>query len=324
MVSSYSGANAEPILTTAYGIAFDAHEGFLRHDGEPFINHPFAVANILAEWFAPPPVVAAGLLHDVLNAKYSQGEGLPYFQGKLEPEVFHLLEATSSLNSFFRRFEDDFGRGTNENLEVDFGREINANVILHEAPLFVQERDAFIIKIADQLHNLQTISNATRERQKRVAYFALNIFAPLADRLGMGVVKRQLEDDSFRIINPAQYDFLQHQCGDAGLELQKNGIVNQLQEELTPLMLKIEVRWSPFSLYAIYHRQLEKQARYSHLLHEGLIKLEDSGSFIVMTEDELDCFHLLRRLHKLYPPVDHQLRDLIYHRNPNGYQSLHT
>src|SRR5437879_2793341 len=109
-VTSYAGSEAESTLTAAYQLASAAHEGFFRLNGEPFINHPLAVAGILADWCAPPSVIAVGLLHDVLSPNHSHGLLLDYLQRKLSPAIFHLLEATSSLNSLIRRFEGDFDR----------------------------------------------------------------------------------------------------------------------------------------------------------------------------------------------------------------------
>src|SRR5438045_8234677 len=108
-VKAYRDAETESVLSIAFQIASVAHEGFHRYSGEPFINHPLAVASILADWYAPPPVVAVGLLHDTINSNYSHGYSLEAIRRKLGSEITRLLEATTSLNGLIRRFEEDFG-----------------------------------------------------------------------------------------------------------------------------------------------------------------------------------------------------------------------
>lgn len=321
-VASYTDTEVEAILRSAYQIAADAHEGAWRRTDEPFINHPLAVANILAEWHAPPTVVAVGLLHDILNPHYSHGPGLDVLQKKLKPDVFRLLEATTNLNGFIRRFEEDFSRAAG----ADYSRDVNANVILHEATALVQERDAFVIKIADRLHNLQTISALPRELQKRTALIILHIFAPLAGRLGMGSVKRELENASLKIIYPIYYDLLEHHYADVALKQAVQSTRDELQHIVASFKPQAEVHWQPFSLYAIYHHQLEENARHGRLIYEGhlFLKLVDVGSFIILTDSEIDCYMLLGTLHTSYPPVEKQFHDFIGNHGENGYRSIHT
>ena len=168
-VKTYRDAEVDSLLTTAFKIASVAHEGFQRQTGEPFINHPLAVASLLADWYAPPAVIAVGLLHDTINSKYSHGYRIADIQRRLGSEVSQLLEATTSLNGLVRRFEEDFGSELDVNIEGELGKETTANAILHEAIPFVQERDAFIIKIADRWHNLQTVATLPRAQQQRTA-----------------------------------------------------------------------------------------------------------------------------------------------------------
>ena len=325
-VKTYRDAEVDSLLTTAFKIASVAHEGFQRQTGEPFINHPLAVASLLADWYAPPAVIAVGLLHDTINSKYSHGYRIADIQRRLGSEVSQLLEATTSLNGLVRRFEEDFGSELDVNIEGELGKETTANAILHEAIPFVQERDAFIIKIADRWHNLQTVATLPRDQQQRTARIILNIFAPLADRLGMGAVKRQLEDASFRIINPAYYTLLQQNAIDVRVKEEVGRMLEQLRQALGSLKVKSEVRWQPFSLYALSHHQAEQNIRHGNLLPDGplSLRLEDVGSYVILTEEETDCYTLLGTIHKLYPPVEKRLRDYIGDPGENGYQALHT
>ena len=325
-VKAYRDAEVDSLLDTAYKIASGAHEGYQRDDGELFINHSLAVAGILADWYAPPAVVAVGLLHDTINSKYSHGCALDDIRRRLGSEIARLLEATTSLNGLIRRFEEDFESEHDGNIEEEFGRETSANVILHEASPYVQERDAFIIKIADRWHNLQTVSTLPLDRQKRTARIILSIFAPLADRLGMGAVKRQLENASFKVINPAYYALLQQNAADVRLKEELERIQEQLQQGLASLKVKSKVRWQPYSLYTLSHHQIEQNSMHGNLIHDGplTVRLEDVGAFIVLTNDEADCYQLLAPLHKLYPPVEKRFRDYIGNPGENGYRALHT
>src|SRR5579863_542721 len=201
-VTEYAGTAAEGPLTAAYSIAENAHEGYRWLSGEPYINHSLAVAQILANWHAPTTVVVVGLLHDILTPHHSQIHRLAAIRHKLHPEWLPLLGAITNLNGFIRRFEGDFKRSAGISIEGDLSREANANTLLQEALKLVHERDAFIIKLADRFHNLQTAQHLEREQQQKIAAIILNIFVPLADRMGMGVVRREMEDVSFKLLHP--------------------------------------------------------------------------------------------------------------------------
>ena len=188
-VTSYTHTSeVEYILTEAFQIASDAHQGFQRVTGEPFLSHAFGVAKILAEWQAPLSVVATGLLHDINSPEYSIEHDLDIVESRLGTEVFSLLQATIQLNSFFRYIEKDFARSADIN-----------GIGHHMTSILQQEQNVIVIKIADRLHNLQTISSLTREFQERAARIGFNLLIPLVDKLGMANIKKQLEDYCFEI-----------------------------------------------------------------------------------------------------------------------------
>ncbi|HVB24503.1 MAG TPA: HD domain-containing protein [Ktedonobacteraceae bacterium] len=326
-VAAYTGAAAEKPLTVAYDIAKNAHEGYRRLNGEPFINHPLAVAQILADWHAPTTVVAVGLLHDILTPNHSQMQQMEAIRYKLYPEWLPLLQAIFDLNNFIRRFEEDSRRGAGTSIGGDLSREANANTLLHDALKIVHERDAFIIKLADRFHNLQTVQHLEREQQQKIATIILNIFAPLADRMGMSMVRRELEDLSFKIIHPAYYAMLEHHCSEAKLLLELDNVANDVRQVLQSSEIHYEVNWQQFSLYTIYHRQLEESIRQGQLLSniEPSLRLEDVGSFIIRANTTVqDCFNLVGALHTHYPSVDKQWCDFTSHPRTNGYRSIHT
>ena len=315
-VKSYTGSSeAESVLTTAFQIASNAHVGFQRINGEPYLNHAMAVAGTLAEWHAPLPVIATGLLHDILNPDYSRERNLDHVHAKFGSDICHLLEAMVDLNSFIRLVEGDFDS------VADAG-----NIQDHMSSLLHQECDAIVIKIADRLHNLCTISVLTQHFQERSARIGLHLLAPLADRLGMGTAKRQLEDSCLEIINPTYYKLLNLHFAEAYIQQQIQAVLEELQQVFSSSTLKCEVRWQAVSFYTLYLRQFEHGARPGKSIHTepAPVRIADAGSFIILTDEESDCYRNLGTLHKYYAPIERQFRDFIGHPKENGYRSLHT
>ncbi len=326
-VTAYAGVAAEKPLTIAYDIAKNAHEGYRRLNDEPYINHSLEVAGILAEWQATPDIVAVGLLHDVLTPNYSHVHHREAIEHELLPEWLSLLDAITKLNSFMRRFEGDFDRDAGTNFEGDLSREANVNILLHDALSIIHNRDAFIIKIADRMHNLHTVTALDREHQRRTAKVILNIFAPLADRFGMEEVKRHLEDQSFKVILPGYYSDLEDYLSSAKLKLEIEDIANGIRQELRSEQPDCKIYWQPFSLYTIYHQQLQLNDRHGQLLRDGplSLQLEDTGSFVLLTDKDIPgCYQLIGELHRRYKAANKQWRDYISDPQANGYHSIHT
>lgn len=326
-VTEYAGTAAEGPLTAAYSIAENAHEGYRRLSGEPYINHSLAVAAILADWHATPDVIAVGLLHDVLTPNYSHIHRRETIEHELLPEWLLLLDSITKLNSFIRRFEGDFNRDAGTSIEGELSREVNANILLHDALSIIHDHNAFIIKIADRLHNLQTVASLDREHQQRTANVILNIFAPLADRFGMGKVKRSLEDQSFNIILPAYYSYLADLLASSKLNLEADSIASEIRQKLMSEHLECEIYWQPLSLYAMYQRQLQVNARHGQLPRDVplSIQLEDTGSFVFLTDKDIQgCYQLIGELHRRYKAVDSQWHDYISTPQTNGYHAIHT
>ena len=325
-VTDYAGTAAEGPLTIACSIAEKAHEGY-RRNNEPFIHHPLAVARILANWHAPTTVVAVGLLHDILTPHHSQIHRLAAIRHKLPPEWLPLLGAITNLNGFIRRFEGDFRRSVGTGIEGDLSREANVNTLLHEALKLVHERDAFIIKLADRFHNVQTAQHLDREQQQKIATTILNIFAPLADRLGMGIVRHEMENLSFKMLHPAYYAMLERRCTETKLLFELESIENEVRQVLQSSGVPCEMHWQQFPLYTIYHRQLEESILHGQILSDVApsLRLEDIGSYIIKANSTVqDCFQLLGTLHMHYPSVDKQWSDFISHPLTNGYRSIQT
>ncbi|GAC1498594.1 MAG: hypothetical protein NVS2B12_04400 [Ktedonobacteraceae bacterium] len=313
-VTAYSNApGIENLLRSAFRIASKAHRDFRRIDGEPFLNHPFAVATLLAEWSAPPTIVAVGLLHDLNNLDYSVGCSLDTIVSELGPDVHELLQAMIHLNRFFRQIDWELA-GAND------GHDINYYV----DAIVQRERDAIAIKVADRLHNLKTISSLTRDFQERTARAGINLLVPLTDRLGMADVRHQLEDYSFAVMHPKFYDmFKQHYALHVG-EMEE--IARRLQEVLVKTIANVRVEWLPFSFYNLYCHHVEQNTKIGRPLHADLPSLKplDMGSLLVLADEEDECYRLLGALHKCYVPIGGQFSDYIGSPKENGYRALHT
>ncbi len=313
-VASYSNApEIKKLLQSAFHIASRAHSNFRRIDGEPFLNHPFAVAKILADWHAPPYIVAVGLLHDLNNLDYSVGCSLDGIENELGSDVRELLQVMIHLNSFFRQMEWDLA-GANDGHGIDD----------YVDSIVRWESEAIIIKMADRLHNLNTISSLTRDFQERVARVGINLLVPLTDRLGMADVRHQLEDYSFAVMHPMYHSmFKQHYIAHTE---ETERIRCELQEILAQAITDVEVSWLPASLYSLYCRHVEQNTKLGRPIHADLPSLKplDMGSLLVLLDEEIDCYRILGALHKFFAPVEGQFRDFIGGPRENGYRALHT
>src|SRR5579884_3893507 len=250
-VMSYTGSSeTEAVLSQAYEIAEQVHHGFRRLSGDPAISHPLAVAAILAEWHAPLPVVATGLLHDIHSPDYSRGYDLNDVELRLGADICRRLKAIIGLNSFVRQIERNFDREG----------EVETN-LLSVMSVLQEEPDAVIIKLADRLHNLQTIMALSRYYQERMARIGFNVLTPLADKLGMDMVKRLLEDYSFEIIKPTEYRKIKQKYANADTHLDIQSVREELLRAFAEQELQYEVRWQPASLYSLHRRLLEQSAK---------------------------------------------------------------
>lgn len=315
-VAAYSNSpDVARVLTTAFQMAEKAHHKYQRISGEPFLSHPVAIASILAEWHAPLPIVAVGLLHDISNFTYSDGYALEEIQQQLGSEIARLLEEIISLNDIMREIESKFDEGANLIT-------IQQNI----ASVLLREQDIVVIKIADRLHNLQTIASLARFFQERAARIGFNLLAPLADRLGMGMVKRQLEDYCFDLFNSTAYKRLKQRSTSAHFQQEIRDVQAELQEILQRLPLPCEVRWQADSLYTLHYRQIRQNEILGKSIRTDPVSLRmvDAGSFIIFTEEEGACYQILGRLHKHLVPVERGFRDFIGQGRENGYRSLHT
>lgn len=296
---SYLAPDEIAQVLEAYRFSEIAHTGQKRLSGEPYITHPLAVAGALAEWRLDAPAIVAALLHDVMeDTAVSKAEIAERF-GK---QVADLVDGLSKLE------------------KIEFQSYQVAQAENFRKMLMAMARDLRIvlIKLADRLHNLQTMAAVRPDKRRRVAHETLEIYAPIATRLGLNNISRQLQDLSFKHIYPMRFRVLTRAVkavrGNRRELLSK--ILDGIHSALDTASIEAGVFGREKSLYSIYHKMVEKHLSFSQVL--------DIYGFRIIVKDIPTCYLTLGALHALYKPVPGKFKDYIAIPKGNGYQSLHT
>lgn len=284
----------------AYQIAYQAHEGQMRRSGEPYITHPVAAALILAGMCLDHQTIMATLLHDVIEDTLMSLEELHALFGE---EVAALVDGVTKLTKI--KFESRA-----EAQAENFRKMILA---------MVKDIRVIIVKLADRLHNMCTLGAMPSQKRRRIAIETLEIYAPIANRLGMHAMFTGLEDLGFKALYPMRYRALKSAVeksrGNRKELTQK--IEHDLQEALEDLDIPYEhVFGRQKHLYSLYRKMRQKKASFS--------EISDVFAFRVITEDIDSCYRVLGALHQTYKPVPLRFKDYIGITKVNGYQSLHT
>jgi guanosine-3',5'-bis(diphosphate) 3'-pyrophosphohydrolase len=286
-------------LESAYHFSEAAHEGQFRKSGEPYISHPLAVANILAQWHLDPQALTAALLHDVMEdtsvtmTEISKNFGKP---------VAELVDGVSKLDKI--EFE------THEEAQAENFRKM----------LLAMARDVrvILIKLADRLHNMRTLQAVEPEQRRRVARETLEIYAPIANRLGLNSIYQELEDLSFSHLFPDRYRVLSKAVkGARGNRREVVGkVMDAIKRKLKTSGVEAQVHGREKHLYSIYRKMREK--------HLTFAKVLDVFGFRIVVNDVAACYLALGALHSLYKPIPGKFKDYVAIHKANGYQSLHT
>ena len=299
--SQNSIANSNPnIIYKAFRLAYKAHHGQFRASGEPYIIHPIAVANLLKEIGASQSVIAAGLLHDVVE---DTGTPLSYIEKEFGQEVKILVEGVTKLGGihFTNRTEAQA-----ENLRRMF---------------LAMARDirVVLVKLADRLHNMRTIEWLNSERQKRIARETREIYAPLANRLGINRFKWELEDLAFKLLEPEDYENIKNQIAIKRSDREKrlNITLNVIKNNLISTGLnQFEIDGRPKHLYGIWSKMKRQQKQFNEIY--------DVAALRIITSNTDSCYRALAVVHDTFKPIPGRFKDYIGLPKPNGYQSLHT
>ncbi len=288
------------LVCRAFEFAYNLHAGQQRASGEPYICHPVAVAGLLRDLGGDSAMVAAGFLHDIVEDTDTTPEQLEQEFGE---EVRQLVEGVTKLSKF------NFESKTERQAE-NFRRMFLA---------MAQDIRVIVVKLADRLHNMRTLEPLPAEKQHRIARETMEIFAPLANRLGIGRIKWELEDLSFKYLDPDSYRRMQEYVTDkrADREARLVLVAETLRQRLHEAGIQVvEVSSRPKHLYSIYNK-MEKQRKDFHEIYDvAAVRL------IVGTKEE--CYRALAIVHDAFRPIPGRFKDYIGLPKANRYQSLHT
>lgn len=291
-------------LESAIDFATKSHSGQKRKTGEPYIIHPLAVAGILVDWGMDIDTVLAGVLHDTVEDTDTTLEDIEKLFGR---DVAFLVDGVTKVSKARAGMQDlsNYLPQTTDNL---------SKLLIAVS----QDVRVIIIKLADRLHNLRTLKAMSPEKQKKIARESLDVFAPLADRLGMGKVRVQIEEISYSYLDPADFSRLQNLMRKRlGKSTRKLGAVRlEVESALTKQNIKFELNGRVKSVYSL-HRKLQKT-------NGNIDDVYDLMALRVMVESKEDCYQVLGILHAMYQPMIARIKDYIAVPKPNGYQSLHT
>jgi len=286
-------------LESAYQFSEAAHHGQFRKSGEPYISHPLAVANILAEWHLDAQALTAALLHDVMEDTSVTKSDISKKFGK---PVADLVDGVSKLD------------------RIEFQTHEDAQAENFRKMLLAMARDVrvILIKLADRLHNMRTLDALPAEHRKRIARETLEIYAPIANRLGLNRIYQELEDLSFRYLHPVRYRVLSKALKAArGNRREVVGkILDAIRRRLKESNVDANVTGREKHLYSIYKKMHEKALSFAKVL--------DIYGFRVIVKDVPSCYLALGALHGLYKPIPGNFKDYIAIPKNNGYRSLHT
>ncbi|MCB1175768.1 MAG: bifunctional (p)ppGpp synthetase/guanosine-3',5'-bis(diphosphate) 3'-pyrophosphohydrolase [Leptospiraceae bacterium] len=298
-------------LQQAFRFAHRAHRDQRRLSGEPYIIHPLAVAQTLAEQGLDQEVVIAGLLHDVVEDTRFGVESIARHFGA---EVKNLVEAVTKISTVKKK-----SRSTMDPEHYSRLKRLEAaeNIRLM---LLATARDVrvILIKLADKRHNMQTLKHQKAEKIERIAAETLTIYAPIAGRLGMFRLKSELEDNAFRALRPQDYSELERELAES-LE-NRTDYINKIKEILRQRLAEINIEASVDGrakhLYSIYQK-MEQQ-------NKDLTRIYDLRGVRILVAEVRDCYGVLGIVHTLWPPIQGRFKDYIAMPKSNGYRSLHT
>ncbi len=311
------------VIRRAYETAAEAHAEQKRHSGEPYINHCVAVASILAEMRMPSDVVAAGLLHDTVEDTKVSLEDLRLKFGDV---VANLVDGVTKLDSLPRvsrsdHFDEDGDRPEVTLTQEQLSKRKKQIAIEAMRKTFLAMNDdvrVVLIKLADRVHNMRTLGFAKPEKQKRIAQETLDIYAPLANRLGIWQIKWELEDLSFRYVNPEKYKEIAEQISDrrSVREEQIGKIIENLSLILRQAGIKADISGRPKHIYSIYKKMMQKGKSFE--------LVRDIRGVRLLVADVPACYSALGIIHNHWRPIPGEFDDYIAAPKDNFYQSLHT
>ncbi|TMS58467.1 RelA/SpoT family protein [Imbroritus primus] len=287
------------LVREAFHFSDEAHLGQYRQSGEPYITHPVAVAELCADWMLDAQSIMAALLHDVME---DQGVTKTELAEKFGPKVAELVDGLTKLD------------------KLEFQSREQAQAESFRKMLLAMARDVrvILVKLADRTHNMRTLDHVPSEKRRRIALETMEIYAPIAHRLGLNSTYRELQELSFKVGSPFRYATLDKAIRAARGNRREvvSRILESAQRALRDAGIPAEMSGREKTVFSIYNKMHEKQLSFSQVL--------DVYGFRVVVDTQMQCYMAIGALHSLYKPMPGKFKDYIAIPKVNGYQSLHT
>ena len=288
------------LIQHAYDFAYKHHEGQFRKSGEPYVVHVIQVANTLALLHCGPKTIAAGLLHDTVED--CEGVTDEVITQEFGEEICTLVDAVTKIGNIQFKDEKEYLASNHRKLFIAMAKDIRV----------------ILIKLADRLHNMRTLQYMREEKQKKIAKETLSVYAPIAHRLGISEIKNELEDLSFKYIEPKKYEEIKNlvkQRESDRIE-QVNMMINDIKIILDNFNIPYRIFGRSKHFYSIYKKMVTKHKRFEEIL--------DLLAIRIVTDSVVHCYEILGYIHATYRPIPGRFKDYIAMPKANMYQSLHT
>ena len=298
-VHAYNPQASVEVLRRAYEVSAKAHDGQTRQSGEPYLFHPLAVAQILTDLKMDVPSIAAGLLHDTIEDTLISRDAI---EKEFGPDVIRLVDGVTKIGKIrFKSYEEKQA----ENFR---------KMILSMA----EDIRVILIKLADRLHNMRTLGALKEPKQQRIARETLEIYAPLANRLGIGWMKNELEDLCLRYLKPEAYDSLVAKVATQLAERERyvQSVIETVKTSMAQYGFTARVAGRPKHFYGIYSKMERREIAFEEVY--------DLIGIRIITDSKITCYGILGMIHSLWKPVPGRFKDYIGVPKSNLYQSLHT
>ena len=309
-VRRYHPSDDISMIEKAYKIAYAAHEGQVRKSGEPYIIHPLCVAIILADLELDKETIEAGLLHDVVEDTIMTEEEI---EKEFGPDVALLVDGVTKLQQI--NFPSDKGNGDNKTADQ---QEMQAENLRKMFLAMAKDIRVIMIKLADRLHNMRTLKYQPPAKQQKIARETMEIYAPIAQRLGISKIKVELDDLSLKYLEPDVYYDLVDKIAVRRSEREEyiQQIVDEVTEHMKNAGIKSQIDGRVKHFFSIY-KKMKNQSK-------TLDQIYDLFAVRIIVESVKDCYAALGVIHEMYKPIPGRFKDYIAMPKPNMYQSLHT